>query len=259
MTRSYRLKQLAISLRMFLLGKASFLIKWYYNQLWQPKENSLEAEIDQFSKSKNQIYFVQIGSNDGFQHDPLCKFIKRDNWQGLLIEPQQSAFEKLEYIYQSDDVKPLNKAVNEEDCQRKLYKLSFTDARWATGLSSFNRQQLETMIDSGHVARKCEKTGIEPPADRADYISYDMVECVSFDTLFDRHEVEQLDLVHIDTEGFDYQVLRMFPFDRFQPAFLIFEHSHLSDSDYGAAQDLLKAQGYTLRKYGADTLAKKAN
>lgn len=242
-------------MRMFMLAKCPSFIRFYYKYLWRPKPNSLEAVLDEFSNSQDNVFFVQVGSNDGFQHDPLCKFIKRDGWRGLLLEPQPSAFESLEYIYQNDSVTPINRALDQEDKQRKLFKVAFSKARWATGLSSFNRSQLVAMLKSGHISRQCEKYGIQMPKEEEGVIGFDWIQCSSFETLIKENNVESVDLIHIDTEGYDYEVLKLFPFSIFQPKVVIFEHSHLSRDDRQAAGKMLEEQGYKTASYGADTLA----
>ena len=38
--------------------------------------------------------FVQVGAHDGEMFDPLRHFILKDNWNGILIEPQEDFFNK---------------------------------------------------------------------------------------------------------------------------------------------------------------------
>ena len=37
-----------------------------------------------------------------------------------------------------------------------------------------------------------------------------------------------IDLLQIDTEGFDYEVLKMFDFNTYRPVIIQYEHFHLS-------------------------------
>lgn len=252
-----QLKQAMVSLRIFMLCHCNPVIRFYYKYLWQPKPDSVAHILDEFSKRKEKVFFLQVGSNDGFQHDPLCKFIKRDAWNGILMEPQKSAFSTLEYIYKNNDVSPTNMAVDKHVQQRKLYKIAFSEARWATGLSSFNRDQLLAMIESGHIERQCNKYGIEMPADPKDVISYDLIDCISFEQLIKNHAVQNIDLIHIDTEGYDFEILKLFPFGDFLPEIVIFEHSHLSKADLEGAKALLQEKGYKLNKFGADTIGQR--
>ena len=113
-------KYKAIQLRKYVLANFPSLISTYYRSFWTPRPNSLAALIDQFSKENENVFCIQVGSNDGFQHDPLCKFIKRDGWKGLLFEPQQKAFKTLTSIYKKDRVTPVNKAIDHKINTKKL-------------------------------------------------------------------------------------------------------------------------------------------
>lgn len=100
------------------------------------------------------------------------KFIKRDKWQGILIEPQHDVFETyLKKLYEySDRIAVYNYALDYTNGSRAIYKLSFSNARWATGLTTFNRDVLEKAIDSGHLGGHAEKSGIVLPEKRVGHI-----------------------------------------------------------------------------------------
>jgi len=67
-------------------------------------------------------------------------------------------------------------------------------------------------------------------------------------------EVPKVDLLHVDTEGYDYEILKLYPFEIYKPQIVIFEHSHLSSDDHVAARGFLKKLGYQTKSYGADTI-----
>ena len=55
----------------------------FYRNFYNPKKGSLSDFLSQYSKSKpGNFTVVQIGANDGITHDPIHKFIKRDDWKG---------------------------------------------------------------------------------------------------------------------------------------------------------------------------------
>ena len=47
------------------------------------------------------------------------------------------------------------------------------------------------------------------------------------DTLLDRHHVKKIDLLQIDVEGYDYELLKSFNFERIKPQLIRYEHRHL--------------------------------
>ena len=76
-----------------------------------------------------------------------------------------------------------------------------------------------------------------------------------FDAIFEQTKVVRIDLLQIDVEGYDYEILKLFPFDKFLPTIIIFESENLSESDRIECNNWLKAKGYKLRQFGGDTLA----
>ncbi|MCK7538606.1 MAG: hypothetical protein MZV63_50430 [Marinilabiliales bacterium] len=61
-------------------------------QMYKPRPGTIEVFLDKYSREHKPVTFLQVGANDGFINDPLHKFIKRDNWNGVLLEPQPDVF-----------------------------------------------------------------------------------------------------------------------------------------------------------------------
>lgn len=71
----------------------------------------------------------------------------------------------------------------------------------------------------------------------------------------DRNSVGSIDIIHIDTEGFDYEILKLINFEYYKPFLLIYEHKHLSKIAQAAAQRLLGEQRYeVLEVNSSDTI-----
>ena len=249
------IKNIFIRIRISLLASNPALVRWYYQTIWTPRAGSFIEFLNNYSNKTPDLYFIQVGSNDGVQHDPLYKFIKRDGWKGIMLEPQPKAFGSLSKVYPNGEVHLVNKAIADNNEPKKLYKIAFSDQRWASGISSFLRQHVEDRIADGHVDRQCMKYGITPPENKEDYITYDEVACINFPTLLKQFDVSKVDLLHIDTEGFDYEVIKLFDFDLLKPTVVAFEHTHLSEEDYQSCQDYLRGMGYALQFFDADTVA----
>ena len=248
------IKSILLRFRVNLLAKNTGIVRFYYKNIWKPKSGTFIEFLDQFSKKNSNLFFIQVGSNDGIQHDPLYKFIKRDTWKGIMMEPQKTAFSKLSYAYQHDKVHLVNKAIAADNQKKKLYKIAFTEERWASGISSFLKQHVEDRITDGHVDRQCKKYGIKPPENKEDYITFDEVQCINFPTLLKEFSVKKVDLLHIETEGFDFEVIKLFDFKTLKPTVIAFEHTHLSKQDYKDCKKYLTDLGYQLKAYNADTV-----
>jgi FkbM family methyltransferase len=252
------IKSLLFKFRFNLSARNNFIFMGYYKRLYKPKTDSLEELLSKYSKHIGKDFtVVQIGANDGITHDPIHKFIKRDYWQGVLLEPQKYVFDKfLSRIYKKhSNLTVLNAAMGYEDGHSTIYKIGFSESRWATGLTTFDKATLQKAFDSGHVARKCAKENLSIPADKAQHIIEEEVRIVSSKTLLDEQKVQKIDLLMIDTEGFDFEIIKMFDVAVNKPGLVIFEHSHLSDTDYNDCSRLFHTNNYVLRKDGANTAA----
>lgn len=252
------LKSLFFNIRFTLSASNNFLFVGYYKHFYKAKKGSMNEMLSQYSKSIGEKFtVVQIGANDGITHDPIHKFIKRDNWSGVLLEPQKLVFDQfLKRIYRKhQNITTLNAAMGERDGEASIYKIGFSDSRWATGLTTFDRPTLEKAFTSGHVQRKCEKEGSQVPDDKSQHIAEEKVEVISSDTIVAKYNLSKIDLLMIDTEGFDFEIIKLFKIEKHRPGLIIFEHSHLSEQDYTNCLDHLEDNSYSHKKDGANTVA----
>ena len=217
------------------------------------KKLSPSEYLDNIFPLNAPVTFAQIGANDGLHGDPLNRHIKqRSNWQGLFVEPVPYAFVRLQKNYGSNPkFKFAQSAINAEKTQRTFYYVSEKAKAalgkelppWYDQLGSFDKEHILKHLDGK----------LEP------YIVSAELNCMPLQDIFDEHQVTHLDLVHIDTEGFDFEVLKQLDLSRYQPTAVLYEHKHLNLGDQTAAQNLLKAAGYEIKVFGNDTLATKTN
>lgn len=184
------------------------------------------------TNQKGDFTVIQIGANDGITHDPIHKFIKRDNWKSML-EPQKHVYDEfLSKIYRKNKgIVTLNAALGEKDGYLNLYKIGFSNARWATGLATFDKEVLVKAFDSGHVAKNAAKEKIAIPANLEEQIVTEKVPLISAEKLLSTYHIDKIDLLQIDTEGFDYQIIKMFNVEKTKPRMIVFESSHLSKDE----------------------------
>ncbi len=148
-----------------------------------------------------------------------------------------------------------NVAIADRDGTMDLFKLSFSEARWATGLATFHRPTLENQIDRGYVATKASKHGVALPARREDFLTVEKVPCLTVSSLLRRHQITHLNLLQLDTEGYDWEILQTIDLAALQPDMIGFEREHLSPSDRAACEETLRAAGYELHLRDRDGLA----
>jgi FkbM family methyltransferase len=195
-----------------------------------------------------EVFFVQIGSNDGLNNDPLYKAAhENEKWRGILIEPVPQIFERLKVNYRNQPRFIYeNLAISATIGPKTFYYVDQSAKdfipdlpEWFDQLGSFDREHILKHLDGK----------LEPFVRTLD------VRSEPFDSLLLKHGVDHVDLIHIDAEGYDWEILSQIDFDNIQPKLVIFEHKHLSPADLAAAKGKMSNAGYRLVKCGYDICA----
>jgi FkbM family methyltransferase len=208
-------------------------------------------------KEPKDFFFVQIGANDGKKNDPLYDLVLKYKLSGLLVEPLKNEFENLLKNYSSNgNLIFENSAISNKDGLQSIYEIKkdFQDIFYkhtgekATMMTSFNKDHVRKFLRRGMGEFFKDKQ-----AD--DYIDEVQVKTISFDTLMQKHQIKNIDLLQIDTEGFDFEIIKMVDFDKYSPKLINYESVHLNTSDKAQCESLLKEKGYVLFNNKADTYA----
>ncbi|GAP97625.1 FkbM family methyltransferase [Leptolyngbya sp. NIES-2104] len=192
----------------------------------------------------HQPSFIQIGSNDGINGDPIYGFILKWNWSGIKVEPVRYVFEKLEKNFRDfPNIALENSAIAKESNAQKFYYLRQDEnaPEWYSQLGSFS---LPTILKH--------EQWIPDLQERL--ISCNVV-CQTFEQLCYKYDVREIDVIHIDTEGYDFEIIKLIDFRRFSPSIVLYEHKHLSQSDQAACRQYLEEFGYQFISTPRDTLA----
>jgi FkbM family methyltransferase len=187
---------------------------------------------------------VQIGANDGCRYDPYRKYIERFKLSGVLVEPLPEIYQKLLDNYKDQPQLAFeNAAIGPEDGNMPLYRLT-ENGKGSDGMSvyaSFSRSQVEKFRDLAHNPMEIEAVNVP---------------VMTFDTLIKKHDIDHVSLLAIDTEGFDFEIIKSIDFEKTKPRIIEYEHTHLSRNDEKECVQLLVSEGYkVLRSFGDDTLA----
>ena len=194
------------------------------------------------------LVFVQVGANDGKMMDPIRSTILRTRWRGLVVEPVPELFAalKLNYQHARDRVQAVNAAVSSAGGDAEFYHLRDRSGLpplppWAAGLGSFHRDVILAHRDRLEQIEK--------------YLTIINVRCMTLTSLCESHGLNGMDLLVIDTEGYDFEIIKQLDFQRYRPFVLIFEHHHFDEETERACTDRLKRNGYSLFREGLDTWA----
>ncbi len=182
--------------------------------------------IKTLSLYNNISTFVQVGAHDGEMHDPIRKFILANNWSGLLIEPQKDMLEKCKKSYKNkENLIFINCAVHPYKKNIELFKVNNAKDYSHTGWAS--------IMPDRFVDTKYEN----------DY-SIVNVKAKNLMDIIKENNFNSIDILQIDTEGFDGEVIKMFDFSNYTPLLIQYEHVLLSMSDHKTINNQLDLLGY---------------
>lgn len=177
------------------------------------------------------LFFFQIGANDGISVDPIHRLVQENNWSGILIEPGIDAFNALKQNYGSQSNLIFeNSAVTNVDGDIVLW------CGATTPHFTLDYQKAVTMFD------------VQPKPTT--------VNGVKSATLLKKYNVLKVDLLQIDAEGHDFVILKDWPFDSHRPKIIRFEFINLNDS-FHECVEFIKNINYQIffSEDGADIIA----
>ena len=193
----------------------------------------LHEVINTLFEKKEKITLLQIGSNDGsdnfFMEDPVRDLIRNnDKIFATLVEPQKIEFENLKRTYEGYEhrVEFVNVAISTQNQKVKLYK---------------NIHQNGTTGHSSLLLRQNENNTI------FDEKSYEIVDGVTVSKLMS-DKSHDIDILAIDTEGYDMEIIKQFIFEKIYPNVIYFEKPYplenndrlgLIQTGYSALHDLV--------------------
>lgn len=195
------------------------------------------------SKKNKDFFFIQIGSADGKSGDPIYSFVVKYQWRGILVEPIPYLYEKLKENYKNQDRLFFeNVAISSEAGDKNFYYIKSQNPEsestpWYERLGSLNREHLTKHVD---------KIKKRIPGDNL--IIREKVKCHNIDFLLNKYNVQKINLLHIDAEGYDYEIIKMIPFHKIKPDMIFYEEKHLGPGDRVLCKNLLKSNGYKLIK-----------
>ena len=196
------------------------------------------------------LTFLQIGANDGRLNDPIFRFNfeNTERVSGFVLEPLPEVFENLEKNYSyTQKVKAFNLAIHNTATEMNLYRVKPERlgelADFAKGIASF---------DSEH----WKKSQLVPDIS---FIESIRVKCISLNNFLVTNNITNLDLLVLDTEGFDFEILINMDFNVIKPKIIRFEHGIrdevMSTANFNILCTKLNSVGYQIIAESYDATA----
>lgn len=203
----------------------------------QRYQDPLNLVLLDFARAHPSATFVQVGAHDGHEQDPLWRHIQGRRWSGVMVEPVPYVFRRLERSYADDErIKLVNAAIAPTAGTATLYHIPESDEPglppWYDALASFSRDVIakhrEFIPDI--------ESRIEPI----------QVPTITFGDLCRDNGFDRVDVVQIDTEGYDYEIIKLIDLERCAPRILMYEHIHLSPQERAECEQRLIGHQYEI-------------
>lgn len=199
------------------------------------------TELDRLLQRGTPLKSVQIGANDGVRFDDLYPIVTNGPFRGIVVEPLPDLYERLQLNYAGHpQIVPINVAVHEHERALPLYRVNPPAlpryAGWAAGIASFDREHL-----------------IRHGIDAHDIVAVE-VQCEPLMSLLRRTDMLDVDLLQIDTEGYDAAIVGMIDFALSRPQLIKFEHKNVDARTYADTLRRLQTNGYRCSREGSDTV-----
>jgi FkbM family methyltransferase len=224
------------------------VIRAKYARKYLPKPNidNIEIVTRFYSLLNRKISVLQVGACDGVTSDSIFPYIKAGAIDAYLVEPSTVNFRKLAEFHKGNPkVTLINAAVADKDEKRTFYTIKdegrWKDNGWARQLASFYKEHL--------LKHKITE----------DEIAAEEVDCLTLATVIDKYKISDLDVLLIDTEGYDGEIVKMAMAQGVHPQFIAFENAQLvqlySQDQLDALYRVLESNGYVWTHDRINTLA----
>lgn len=185
-----------------------------YSQIGQ------DLAVLNFYNHKRNGYFIEIGAYDGISLSNTYLLEKQYNWKGICVEPLKNQFQLLKKNRPNSIC--INKAVYSESGLKLNFDICNTSQLYS-GISNYIDTYKE-MIDSNKQVEEVETISL-------------------IDLLNQSNAPKFIDYLSIDTEGSEYEILKVFDFNKYKFGLIDVEHNY-QEPKRTEIRQLLETNGY---------------
>ena len=177
----------------------------------------LDKKLDELFGHKTDGFYIELGAFDGITQSNTYFFEKYRNWKGVLIEPSKDAFKLC------SENRP-NSIVINDCCVSNAYSQPYITGDFNSILmASVNgtrlieqRQPVQTMVT---------------------------VSASTLESILDDIHPQTIDLLSLDTEGYELDVLKGLNLDKYRPQYMLIE---IYARDFKEISEFLASKNYRL-------------
>lgn len=206
--------------------------------------------IDKLKSINNHITILQIGANDGQQSDFVNKFVKENNVTLHTLEPIPHYYQELKNYYQNyNNVFTYNYAITNKTGTDYINFIPDNPSMpaWLKGCSSFftDRNILSGFImwdTNGLPIQKYNQEHVLSYIKQ--YTQKIPVNCITFNDFITKFNIPNIDVLVIDTEGYEYQILKQINLNKYPIPVIILEYIYLPQPSKNGVKSIFARNHY---------------
>jgi FkbM family methyltransferase len=191
-----------------------------------------------YGRKGQKLFMINIGAMDGVMFDSMSGYAQIYNSDVLYVEPMKPHFERLKEHKGSN---PGNRFENS----------AISDFNGALTMKTIPIE----VVDEGLVHPAFygmsvidpSKNGMGSEGDREVVEKYAVdveVNCITWDTLVERHNIDHFDVLSVDTEGHDYTIFKQIDLEKFRPSLIRLEWCNMTAEEKKNITDKFDKHGY---------------
>ena len=185
-----------------------------------------------------KLFMINIGAMDGEMFDTLTEYSKMYSSDVLYVEPMKAHFERLKKNKESHPGHRFeNAAISDYDGTISMKTIPIEVVDEGLVHPAFYGM---SVIDPS-------KNGMGSEADKEIVEKYAVdveVDCITFQTLIDRHQIKAFDVLYMDAEGHDYTIFKQVDLQKFRPKLIRLEYCNLSGEEKELVKKKFSDNGY---------------
>jgi FkbM family methyltransferase len=201
-------------------------------------EDFFDKVLHYYGRKGEKLFMINIGAMDGVLFDSMSGYADMYNSDVLYVEPMKPHFDRL---VKHKGGNPANKFEN-------------------SAISNYNGTiNMKTIpieiVDQGLVHQAFygmsvidpTKNGMGSEGDREVVEKYAVdieVNCITWDTLVKKHNIDYFDVLSVDTEGHDYTIFKQIDLEKFRPILIRLEWCNMTDEEKTNILNKFTSSGY---------------
>lgn len=211
-------------------------------------DDLFDKALHYLGRNKKDTFVINIGAMDGVMFDEMVGYTNMYGFKGLYVEPIPYLFEQLPINFPQEGNRFENSAISNQDGKIDMLTID---------RDAIDKNEVHSCF-YGMSSIYPPKNGLASEGDAETVRKHGKivsVDCITFDTLIQRHNLTDIDVLKIDTEGHDFVIFNQIDLKKHNIGVIRVEWINLSENERTLIEAKLNFNGYRYEVIGQDITA----